>query len=323
MSLSDAPAPSVLPAETWRPRTLGELMPEFLAYAKHEWRFSPHTLEAYAGHLRRIAQSIGDIAPNEITEEHILGLKADAVRKGTSAHHVKNIVAVLKSFLRFCRLVYGMETLDPRHLRYPRIPKREVLYLTPDEVEVFLSAVPVYKSSRVISLKWLMVRALAETLLGTALRIGEALCLIRSSINFETGEARVLGKGNKERTVFFTPRSLSWLKEYVSRRQDSEEELFVLPNGNRVRDKTVQQWFRQVRAWSGIRKQITPHILRHTAATTLLFNGCPIGHIREILGHENLETTCKYYLGTDKRAAKEAHRRYLTYEVPSKSGLSE
>jgi hypothetical protein len=53
--------------------------------------------------------------------------------------------------------------------------------------------------------------------------------------------------------------------------------------------------------------------LRHTMATTLLFNGCPIGFIKEILGHDNLETTCQYYLGVDKKAAKEAHRKYLSF----------
>jgi integrase/recombinase XerD len=72
---------------------------------------------------------------------------------------------------------------------------------------------------------------------------------------------------------------------------------------------------------------VTPHILRHTAATQLLFNGCPVGHIKAILGHERLETTCRYYLGLDQRAAKEAHRKYLSYDVqasgPDFAGVSE
>jgi site-specific recombinase XerD len=54
-------------------------------------------------------------------------------------------------------------------------------------------------------------------------------------------------------------------------------------------------------------------VLRHTVATTLLFNGCPIGHIEELLGHEWLDTTCRYYLGLDVRAAKEAHQKFLRY----------
>jgi site-specific recombinase XerD len=49
-------------------------------------------------------------------------------------------------------------------------------------------------------------------------------------------------------------------------------------------------------------------------ATTLLFNGCPIGHIKELLGHERLDTTCRYYLGLDTRAAKAAHQQFLRYD---------
>lgn len=59
---------------------------------------------------------------------------------------------------------------------------------------------------------------------------------------------------------------------------------------------------------------MSAHILRHTMATTLLFNGCPIGHIKELLGHERLDTTCRYYLAVDMRAAKEAHQKFLSYE---------
>ena len=77
--------------------------------------------------------------------------------------------------------------------------------------------------------------------------------------------------------------------------------------------RTAIAWFGRFRGKAGIKKKVTAHILRHTVATTLLFNGCPIGHIKDILGHEYLMTTCKYYLGADKRAAKQAHRTYLDY----------
>jgi integrase/recombinase XerD len=63
-----------------------------------------------------------------------------------------------------------------------------------------------------------------------------------------------------------------------------------------------------------LQKKVTAHVLRHTVATTLLFNGCPIGHIKELLGHERLDTTCRYYLGLDVRAAGEVHRKFLRYE---------
>ena len=74
-------------------------------------------------------------------------------------------------------------------------------------------------------------------------------------------------------------------------------------------------------SWPDINKSVTPHLLRHTAATQLLFNGCPVGHIKEILGHERLETTCRYYLGLDHRAAKQAHQRYPIYSAAAELPL--
>jgi site-specific recombinase XerD len=76
---------------------------------------------------------------------------------------------------------------------------------------------------------------------------------------------------------------------------------------------TAVTWFRRFRQEAGIQKKVTAHVLRHAVATSLLFNGRPIGDIREILGHEHLVTTCKYSLGADKRAAKSAHVKYLDY----------
>ena len=146
------------------------------------------------------------------------------------------------------------------------------------------------------------------------MRISEALSLKRSSINYETGEATIIGKGNKERTVFFSPRALGWVKEYVTWRKDARDELFVNSHGKPLILGTAIGNFRNYWKMSGMKKRVTAHILRHTVATTLLFNGCPIGHIKSILGHTNLMTTCKYYLGTDKRAAKEAHHEYLNYK---------
>ncbi len=89
----------------------------------------------------------------------------------------------------------------------------------------------------------------------------------------------------------------------------------------------MHAWFRRFRIAIRFPKPVTAHMLRHTVATTLLFNGCPIGHIKEILGHDRLITTCNFYLGADKRAAKKAHGDFLemgicfTHPAPTDCGL--
>ena len=68
--------------------------------------------------------------------------------------------------------------------------------------------------------------------------------------------------------------------------------------------------------WADLEKPVSPHMLRHTMATNLLRNGCPLGYIKEMLGHEKLETTCRFYLGMlDTVGMKEAHRAYLSYAL--------
>jgi site-specific recombinase XerD len=148
------------------------------------------------------------------------------------------------------------------------------------------------------------------------MRISEVLSLDRVQLDFTSREARIIGKGNKERTAFFTARSLEWLSLYLNARTDNHPALFVCMGGKaRLKRPDIWRPFTRYRKLAGINKPVTPHLLRHTAATQLLFNGCPVGHIKEILGHERLETTCRYYLGLDHRAAKQAHQRYLVYSA--------
>lgn len=156
-------------------------------------------------------------------------------------------------------------------------------------------------------------RTLVEVLLGTGMRISEALSLNRDSIDFEKKEAKIIGKGNKERTVFFNERCLEWVKRWLEVREDDHPALFITQSGTRWSKDDIEWLFRRYAQKAGLTKKVTPHILRHTMATNLLFNGCPVSHVKEILGHERLETTCRYYLGLDKSKAKEAHEKFLNY----------
>src|SRR5205085_4024469 len=121
--------------------------------------------------------------------------------------------------------------LDPASVIIPKRPRREVVYLTVDEVERFVRAIPETTSKNQPHSLGLRFRALVEVLLGTAMRIGEALSLDRTDVDFERKEARVIGKGNKERTVFFTDRALFWLRQYLESRTDDAPALFVSQNG--------------------------------------------------------------------------------------------
>ncbi len=260
-------APVILPlaSESERQATIRELMPYFLGYGKVELRWAPGTLGTYQDGMGWVIRWLGDIPPGRITQQHILLIKAQCAKRNLGPSRIASILAALKSFLRFCQLAVGIETMDAKQIRQPRLPRREVQFLTPDEVQQYVAAIPLRKGPRSYDIDWLGFRAFVEVLLGTGARISEALSLNRSSINFQTGEATIIGKGNKERVLFFSPRALNWVKEYVSRRKDQGEALFVVGRrGRPMRVQAAQIRFKRFRAMIRFPKPVTAHMLRHT-----------------------------------------------------------
>jgi len=243
-------------------------------------------------------------------------LKSYLIGRQLSVSRQVSILLILKRFLRYCTEELKLAVLSPEVVLVPRRPRKEVAYLTPEEIERFVDSIKLTTSGGNAYAWGLRFRTLVEVLMGTAMRISEVLSLDRGHIDFTTAEAKIIGKGGKERVVFFSERALTWIGRYLETRTDDHPALFVTTDRLRRLIRTdVWLPFARHRALAGLSKRVTPHLLRHTAATQLLFNGCPVGHIKEILGHERLETTCRYYLGLDHRAAKTAHAKYLTYSA--------
>jgi integrase/recombinase XerD len=306
--------------ESYAQFSISRLLRYFSIYARHEWGLAPQTIELYVRNLTSLIRILGDLKPQQIAPSHVFEIKSRMVLCGAGPSRTISLIASLKTFLRFCREALDIQTIDPKGFCGPRLRRREVLFLESREVRQFVRSILRPNAHlKLDDLDRLCFRTLVEVILGSGMRLSEALSLKRSLVNFETGEARIIGKGNKERTVFFTVRALRWLREYLSRRPDALDDVFLSAWGRPMQRHTAILWFRWFRHASGIKKKFTAHTLRHTVATTLLFNGCPIGHVKEILGHERLQTTCTYYLGTDKRAAKAAYFRCLRYDTTIKT----
>jgi len=296
------------------PPLLTEAASGFLAFATVELGFAPQTIAKYDECLRQVARWIGDLPVTNLSKQHILAIKSVMLTRNHSAGRQVCILAAMKRLLMFCQQELGLPVMPPDLIVLPKRPRREVAYLNTAEVVRFLSSIEMCNQNETPFEAGLRFRALVEVLLGTAMRISEALSLNRQDIDFTNREATVIGKGNKQRTVFFTERSLLWLKRYLDLRQDAHPAVFVTQGGrSRLSRTDVWRPFVRCRQLARIQKRVTPHLLRRTVATQLLLNGCPIGHIKEILGHERLDTTCRYYLGLDRRAAKQAHQKYLVY----------
>jgi site-specific recombinase XerD len=292
-------------------RTVKNISEEYLTWLQVERRFAQGSIISYRSRLKCFVRDIGDIELDKFTMEHIFNLKQILYERNNSEVFIGVCLACIKGLLKYYRDYYSAPLqINPDQITIPKRPRREVVFLTSEEIQRFresISIKPIYG---------LRFRTLVEVLLGTGMRISEALSLNCDSIDFQTKECLVIGKGSKQRAVFFTDDAISWIKKYIERRIDKNPALFVTTGDKprRLRNQDLTRYFKRQRLIAGINKKVTPHCLRHCFASHLAFNNCPFTEIKTLMGHERLDTTIRYYVGlTDKKKAKQAHQRYLNY----------
>lgn len=153
--------------------------------------------------------------------------------------------------------------------------------------------------------------AIIDILASTGMRIGEMVLLNKTDINFSERECKVLGKGNKERIVYFDARTKLHLKQYLDFRQDENKALFVSlrkPN-NRITIGGIESRLRKMGRDLKISK-VHPHKFRRTLATMAIDKGMPIEQLQRLLGHQRIDTTLQYAM-VKQSNVKIAHRKYI------------
>jgi site-specific recombinase XerD len=153
--------------------------------------------------------------------------------------------------------------------------------------------------------------ALIDMLASTGMRVGELVLLNREDINFAERECIVLGKGDKERIVYFDARTKIHLQNYLNERTDSEKALFVTLKApyNRLQIGGVEARIRLIGSQLDIDK-CHPHKFRRTLATMAIDKGMPIEQLQQLLGHKKIDTTLQYAM-VKQSNVKNAHRKYI------------
>ena len=179
--------------------------------------------------------------------------------------------------------------------------KKEVNYLTESEIEQFINCVKkdIEKRSTVKNIRFM---AFIMLLFQTGARIGEVLKIDIDDLDRQNKEVKIIGKGNKPRTLFLRDEALYWIDKYLSSRCDSQEALFVTQNGtSRWKQTDVGRAFRRYKEASGIKKDFVIHTIRHTFATQYLLRGVGLPVVQAALGHSDPMTTLKYYSGAAEK----------------------
>ena len=137
-----------------------------------------------------------------------------------------------------------------------------------------------------------------EILFDTGIRVSEAVNIKLSDINKSECNIKVLGKGSKERIVYFGEYALNYLNEYMAIRaginSPDKNYLFLNKNYTKLTRRGAEYLISSVTKQALLKQKVTPHTLRHTFATEMLNNGCDIRSVQELLGHKSLSTTGIY-----------------------------
>jgi len=283
-----------------------KLLKDYLNYLEIERNRSPKTRENYEHYLGEFLKFAKISSPKEITDslvrEFRLALARRNIKKITQSYYV----IALRNFLKYSAK-RDIKVLAPEKIELPKIPSRQIEVLEYQDLERLLAAP---KGSNLRSLR---DKAILETFFSTGLRLSE-LCGISRYIDLKRGEIPIRGKGDKLRVVFLSGRAKQALENYLKKRTDAEEALFVslTKNGRilgRITPRAVQRLVEARAKEAGIPKRVHVHQLRHSFATDLLMNGADLRSVQELLGHANISTTQIYTHITNKEL-REVHKAF-------------
>ncbi len=148
-------------------------------------------------------------------------------------------------------------------------------------------------------------RLIIEMLYATGVRVSELVNIKYNDIDFNNRRIRVVGKGNKERIVYYGEYAEEILNSYVKMYKQKEHDyLFVNDRGEKITEAGIRYIINNIMKKLSIKVHVTPHVLRHTFATDMLNNGCDIKIVQELLGHSSLRTTEIYTHVTNERLKK-------------------
>lgn len=273
--------------------TLKQMHLRFMRYKRSEG-LAPRTLDGYESTFGYLIDYLGqDLTKKQMTQDVFVGYKEYMIHeKGYSPHTVNIRIRTLHTFLKFCyEEGYIVEPIHHK-IKTVRAPIDNVIALEPDEIKLLLS---------VIDEDWytgFRDKIIILTMLDTMARISELLAVKRTEVDLKQGSIYLQGetvKTRQGRTVPLSFKTTKLLTEYFSETTDfNNEYLFLTYDGKQLRDGTVRHGLADYAKKAGIKKQVSPHVFRHTGALLYLLNGGDPFSLQKILGHKDMTMTRRY-----------------------------
>lgn len=278
---------------------------EFLSYLEIEMNYSDNTINSYESDLNKFDNFINkDLLKVTVKDINTYLKNISFLSSTTISHYISTLRTFYSYFLKTEKI--SINPLDG--IKPPKVGSHLPTYLTIDEIEELLDIKieNAYDSRN---------KAILELMYATGLRISEVISLEFKNIDFDECIVRVIGKGSKERIVPINDVALFYLNDYINHyrtsllKKENNNYLFLNNHGGMLTRQGVFKMIKQYAFIKGIKKDISPHTLRHTFATHLLENGADLRIIQELLGHSDISTTQIYTHLTNETL----HNEYKKY----------
>jgi integrase/recombinase XerD len=285
--------------------TLNETNEKFLWHCRTAVNLSSHTHRAYGFDLADFAAQAGPGTPLESIDKEALRAYIRHLRETRKLKEttIKRRIACLKLLFRWARVenLLSANPFDTLNERI-RLPKRLPRALGKDEARSLRAAIhprpeqdtaPVYTAKIAI-----------QIMLATGIRVGELVSLRFEDIDLANASLKIHGKGNRQRLVYLIDGTVKdHLRTYLERKQQKETApiwVFSSVGGKPLTTNQIRRMLGALAKSAGIERRITPHMLRHTSATTWLEAGLDIRYVQKLLGHQSISTTEIYTQVTDE-----------------------
>ncbi len=272
-------------------------VPDYLSYLRTVKGVSERTILAYGKDLDHFCAYCEnhDLEIEKASAHEVRSFIADASAEGTAAVSVNRALSSIRGFYRWL-IRFGFREDDPTsNLRNLKAPKTLPAFLWEGEMASFAEL------PDTAGILWpLRDKALILAMYSAGLRISELASLKLSNVSKDMSGGRVIGKGDKERYVFFSDEGKDALLAYMPARSASikaespTDNLFVNRKGRALSVSGIRWIIGKYSERSGLQKNIHPHALRHSFATHLVNSGCDVRVVQELLGHASLSTTQRY-----------------------------
>lgn len=257
---------------------------------------SEKTIERYKYLIGRMMQDV-NVPTRSITVYHLRQYLAKEKARGISDRTLEGTREVFSAYFNWLHREQLIDTNPTANLGAIKCPKK--IKMTYSEIDI---------EKMKFCCKTLRDRAIISFLMSTGCRISEMTKLNRDDVDLANLECTVLGKGNKERTVFLDSVTGMLIRDYLNQRKDDSPALFLSKRKKRLTAGGVRAMMVRLAKASTV-EHVHPHKFRRTLATSLIRHGMPIQEVAAILGHDKLDTTMQYVV-LDKTDVKNSYRKY-------------